>query len=159
MNTGSFFFCFFNMSVWQMNWLFYCAINLGFLGNSALSYLLHSTVPSLLARIFASLSDTKLQIFLCHAVLLLGYASLIKLVGESPSKSMPSFTNYQLFFWTTVLCFLSLCMSDLLWSYGLYSLSGFSVHGIFQARILEWVAFPSLGNLPDPGIKPGPPAL
>ena len=27
-------------------------------------------------------------------------------------------------------------------------------------RILEWVAYPfSLGNLPDPGIKPGSPAL
>ena len=31
--------------------------------------------------------------------------------------------------------------------------------GIFQAKILEWVTFPSPGNLPDPGIKPGPPAL
>ena len=29
---------------------------------------------------------------------------------------------------------------------------GFSVHGIFQARILEW--FATLGNLPDPGIEP-----
>ena len=26
-------------------------------------------------------------------------------------------------------------------------------------RILEWVAYPSLGDLPDPGIKPGSPAL
>ena len=34
------------------------------------------------------------------------------------------------------------------------SSSGSSVHGISQARILEWVAFPSLGDLPDPGIKP-----
>ena len=25
--------------------------------------------------------------------------------------------------------------------------------GIFQARILEWVAFPTPGDLPDPGIK------
>ena len=33
-----------------------------------------------------------------------------------------------------------------------------SVHGILQARILECVAFPSLGDLPDPGIKPGSPA-
>ena len=36
------------------------------------------------------------------------------------------------------------------------SSSGSSVHGIFQARILEWVAFPSLEDLPDTGIKPGP---
>ena len=35
-----------------------------------------------------------------------------------------------------------------------YSLPGSSVHGISQARILEWVAFPPPGDLPDPGIKP-----
>ena len=29
-----------------------------------------------------------------------------------------------------------------------------SVLGIFQARILEWVAIPSPGDLPNPGIKP-----
>ena len=29
-----------------------------------------------------------------------------------------------------------------------------SVHGILQARILEWVAMPSSGDIPDPGIKP-----
>ena len=28
------------------------------------------------------------------------------------------------------------------------------VHGILQARILEWVAFPSPRDLPNPGIKP-----
>ena len=39
------------------------------------------------------------------------------------------------------------------------SLSGFSVHGIFQARILEWVAISFSRDLPDPGIKPGSPAL
>ena len=31
---------------------------------------------------------------------------------------------------------------------------GFSVHGILQAKILEWVVSPSPGDLPDPGIKP-----
>ena len=36
---------------------------------------------------------------------------------------------------------------------------GSSVHGILQARILEWVAIPSPGDLPDPGIEPGAPAL
>ena len=35
---------------------------------------------------------------------------------------------------------------------------GSSVHGIFQAKVLEWVA-PSPGDLPDPGIEPGSPAL
>jgi len=34
------------------------------------------------------------------------------------------------------------------------SLPGFSVHGTLQARILEWVAKPSSGDLPDPGIEP-----
>ena len=30
-----------------------------------------------------------------------------------------------------------------------------SVHGILQARILEWVAMPSSRDLPHPGIEPG----
>ena len=37
--------------------------------------------------------------------------------------------------------------------------TGFSVHGIFQARTLEWVAMSSPGDLPNPGIKPRSPAL
>ena len=42
------------------------------------------------------------------------------------------------------------------------SLPGSSVHKILQARILEWVAIPPPGDLPDPGIEPAsltPPAL
>ena len=35
-----------------------------------------------------------------------------------------------------------------------YILPGSSVHGIFQLRILEWVAISSSGHLPDPEIKP-----
>ena len=37
---------------------------------------------------------------------------------------------------------------------------GSSVHGILQARTLEWVALscPPPGDLPNPGIKPRPPA-
>ena len=35
-----------------------------------------------------------------------------------------------------------------------YSPPGFSVPGILQARILEWVAMPSPGDLPDWGVKP-----
>ena len=34
------------------------------------------------------------------------------------------------------------------------SLPGSSVHGILQARILEWAAMPSSRDLPDPGIDP-----
>ena len=33
------------------------------------------------------------------------------------------------------------------------------VHGILQARTLEWVAFCSPGDLPDPGIEPASPGL
>ena len=36
---------------------------------------------------------------------------------------------------------------------------GSSVHGILQARILEWVAMLSSRDLPNPGIKPRSPAL
>ena len=31
---------------------------------------------------------------------------------------------------------------------------GFSVHGISQARMLEWLPFPPPGDLPYPGIEP-----
>ena len=33
------------------------------------------------------------------------------------------------------------------------------VHGILQARILEWVVFPSPGDLPNPGTEPRYPSL
>ena len=39
------------------------------------------------------------------------------------------------------------------------SLAGSSVHGILQARILEWFAISSPEDLPDPGIEPWSPAL
>ena len=39
------------------------------------------------------------------------------------------------------------------------SLPGSSIHGIFQARILEWVAISFSRDLPNPGIKPGSLAL
>ena len=39
------------------------------------------------------------------------------------------------------------------------SLLGFSVHEIFQGRILEWVAISFSGDLPNPGIQPRSPAL
>ena len=40
-----------------------------------------------------------------------------------------------------------------------YSLTGPSVHGLLQARTLEWVAMPLSRGLPDPGIEPWSPAL
>ena len=36
---------------------------------------------------------------------------------------------------------------------------GSSVHGILQARMLEWVAISSSRDLPNPGIEPRSPAL
>ena len=39
------------------------------------------------------------------------------------------------------------------------SLLGSSFHGVLQARILEWVACPPPGDLPNPVIKPRYPAL
>ena len=39
------------------------------------------------------------------------------------------------------------------------NLPGSFVHGISQARILEWVTILFSRDLPDPGIKPGSPTL
>ena len=35
----------------------------------------------------------------------------------------------------------------------------YTVYGILQTRILEWVAFPSPGDLPNPRIEPRSPTL
>ena len=40
-----------------------------------------------------------------------------------------------------------------------YSPPGSSVHGILQARILEWVDISSSGDLPNPGIESRSPEL
>ena len=39
------------------------------------------------------------------------------------------------------------------------SLPGSSVHGILQTKILEWVAFHSPRDYPNPGTEPRSPAL
>ena len=40
------------------------------------------------------------------------------------------------------------------------SLPGSSIHGIFQAIVLEWIAISfSRGDLPDSRVEPGSPAL
>ena len=49
-------------------------------------------------------------------------------------------------------------LPDSLWPLGLWP-TRLLGHGALQARILEWVAFPSPGDLPHPGIKPRSPAL
>ena len=40
-----------------------------------------------------------------------------------------------------------------------YSPPASSIHGILHARILEWEPFPSPGDLHDPEVNPGSPAL
>ena len=35
----------------------------------------------------------------------------------------------------------------------------YTIHGILQARILEWAAFPFSRDLPNPGIEPRSPTL
>ena len=47
-----------------------------------------------------------------------------------------------------------LVVSDSLPPYGIYS-----PHGILQARMLEWGAFPFSRGFPNPGIEPRSPAL
>ena len=49
-------------------------------------------------------------------------------------------------------------MPDSLQPYG-HSPPGSSVHGILQARILEWIAIPSPQDIPDPGIEPASPVF
>ena len=56
-------------------------------------------------------------------------------------------------------CLFTKFCPTVLWSHGLYSPPGSSVHEISQARILEWIAISFPGDLPNPGIKPASPAL
>ena len=51
-------------------------------------------------------------------------------------------------------CVCSVAQSFLFVTPGTIAPPGSTVHGITQARILKWVAIPSPGDLPDPGIKP-----
>ena len=39
---------------------------------------------------------------------------------------------------------------------GLCNPMDYTVHGILQARIQEWVTVPFFGDLPNPGIEPRP---
>ena len=62
-------------------------------------------------------------------------------------------------FWLAV-CSHSLLSCLTLQPHGLYPPQpGFSVHGVFLARTLEWIAMPSSRDLPDPGTEPVSPAL
>ena len=52
---------------------------------------------------------------------------------------------------------LSLQLCRTLWDPMNHSPPGSSVHGILQARILEWLPCPPPGDLPDPGMEPKTP--
>ena len=56
-------------------------------------------------------------------------------------------------------CWCAVCLSPALCDPLDCSPLGSSVHGIFQAEILEWVAMPPPEDLPNPGIEPVSPAL
>ena len=58
-------------------------------------------------------------------------------VWEPDTRVLSLCENSRLLFWVCVSC--SVLLNSLR-PFGLYSLSGSSVQGIFQARILEWVA-------------------
>ena len=78
-------------------------------------------------------------------------------VAESDTTEQPTFSHI-----CVCLNFMLLCLD--VWSCPTlgdpmdYSPPGSSVHGIFQARILEWAAMPVSRDLPNPGIKPLSPA-
>ena len=61
------------------------------------------------------------------------------------------------YFWVIAVLSHSLCPT--LWGPVDCSPPGSSVHGIFQARILEWVTISSSRDLPDPGIESRSPEL
>ena len=41
----------------------------------------------------------------------------------------------------------------------LWDSMNYTVHGVLQARILEWITVPSPGDLPNPGMEPRCPTL
>jgi len=49
------------------------------------------------------------------------------------------------------------CCNQISLSFKVRFARGFPVHGILQARILEWVAIPFSGDLPNPSIEPRSP--
>ena len=55
------------------------------------------------------------------------------------------------------MCLAGSVMYDSLWPHELWR-ARLLIHGILQARILEWLPCPPPGDRPDPGIKPTSPA-
>ena len=71
--------------------------------------------------------------------------------GQSREKSQVSELKHTLVNFSSWMLSLQLCLT--VQPYGLWP-PGSCVHGILQARILEWFAISSSGDLPDPKIEP-----
>ena len=92
------------------------------------------------------------QIFLVCCLVLLQQVSGVKILRTEASVSCFCFVSCTSHSHVTQSC-LTLC--DPMGC----SLPGFSVHGIFQAMSWSGLPFPSPGDLPNPGIEAGSPAL
>ena len=87
--------------------------------------------------------------------------------------NITSYISFPLFHFSFLSFLLLFFLSKFLWKYNVYrkvccclvvkscptlcNLPGSSVCGILQARILDWVAIPSPGDLPNPEIEPSLP--
>ena len=70
---------------------------------------------------------------------------------DSMKQALP--TSLEVLRVRVCVCMLSLQSCPILCDPVDCSLPGSSVHGILQARILEWVAFLAPGDLPEPGTE------
>jgi len=85
-------------------------------------------------------------------------ADVVALCPPGPAPSQAACTcTHTLSAWVTECSVAQSCLS--LFNPTDCSPPGSSVHGILQARILEWLPFSSPGDLPGSGIKPKSPAL
>ena len=65
-----------------------------------------------------------------------------------------------MFFWNSLAFSMIQCVCLVVQSCPtIFDLMEYTDHGVLQARILEWVPFPSPGDLPNWGIEPGSPTL
>ena len=73
---------------------------------------------------------------------------------ELGSLTLQDCSQFMFLSWMRAVCMLScFSVSDSVRPHGQYP-AGPSVHGILQTRILEWVAMPFSGDLPNSGIEP-----
>ena len=95
------------------------------------------------------LAGSVLSIFLCPQT------TLSETLEKQPIENIISIHPLLLPPWLSIQLLSCICLCDPFDC----SPQGSSVHGILQARILEWVAIPCPGHSPNPGNKPPSPAL